>query len=434
MNSSVNEKKFKKSNELLKTAQKFIPLGAQTFSKSYLQWPQGISPLFIKKGKGAMITDVDGNTYIDFVNALMAITLGHCDNDVTKAVKQQLDIGTIFSLSNTIEQEVAGMIIERVPCSEKVRFGKNGSDATAGAIRIARAYTDRDRIAVCGYHGWQDWYIGSTARHKGVPNAIRELTHSFSYNDIQSLEELLVTYPNEFAAIILEPMNKEEPQDNFLQKVTDLGRKEGAVVIFDETITGFRFSRGGAQEYFNVTPDLATFGKGLSNGYPLSVITGSSEIMKECEEIFFSFTMGGESISLAAAKVVMNKMDQLDGYSYFNELGTLIIDKVEALIEKHNCTDFLNIKGHPSWSFLTFNDLPNATLWQLKSLWQQEIVQRGILSQGTHNLSLSHSKEDVSKLISVYDEVFPILREAIDQNIIDDMLLSAPIENLFKVR
>ncbi len=168
-----------------------------------------------------------------------------------------------------------------------VRFGKNGSDATSAAIRLARAFTKKEHVAVCGYHGWQDWYIGSTTRDLGVPEATKSLTHTFKYNDISSLEQLFYQQKNQIAAVILEPMNTHFPEDNFLQKVKDLCQQHGAVLIFDETITGFRFSMGGAQQLFNVTPDLATFGKGMANGYPISAVVGRKDIMMLMEDIFF---------------------------------------------------------------------------------------------------------------------------------------------------
>jgi glutamate-1-semialdehyde 2,1-aminomutase len=165
--------RYKHSEALLERALKVIPLASQTFSKSLTQYPYGISPYFIARGQGSHVWDVDGNEYVDFINALASVTLGYNDPDVTAAVRKQLESGVIFSLPHPIEMEVAERIVAMVPCAEMVRFGKNGSDATAGAIRLARAHTGRERVAVCGYHGWQDWYIGSTARHRGVPKATR---------------------------------------------------------------------------------------------------------------------------------------------------------------------------------------------------------------------------------------------------------------------
>ena len=270
---------FQKSESLLARAEQSIPLGTQTFSKSKTQFPFGVSPYFIERGEGSHVFDVDGNEYIDFINALAAITLGYNDPDVNQAVIEQLQQGTIFSLAHPLEMQVAEKIIEMVPGAEKVRFGKNGSDATAGAIRLARAYTGRDHVLVCGYHGWQDWYIGATDRYVGVPGSTRALTHKFEFNNLDSLEIKLKELKNKVAAVILEPMNTTFPKAGFLECVKDLTHQHGAVLIFDEIVTGFRVANGGAQEYFGVVPDLATLGKGLANGFPLSAVTGRTEIM-----------------------------------------------------------------------------------------------------------------------------------------------------------
>jgi glutamate-1-semialdehyde 2,1-aminomutase len=299
---------FVNSEAWLARALAVIPLGAQTFSKSTTQYPHGVSPYFADRAEGCRLTDIDGNQHLDFINALAAVTLGYGDPDVAAAATRQLREGVVFSLSHRLEAEVAERICALVPCAESVRFGKNGSDATAGAIRVARAYTGRDRVLMCGYHGWQDWSIGASARNKGVPQAVRDLTTVFPYDDLPALEALLDAQSGEVAAIILEPMNVRAPSPGYLAGVRALADRHGCVLVFDETITGFRFHEGGAQALFGVTPDLATFGKGLANGFPLSAVAGRREIMAEMEEVFFSFTMGGEAVSLAAAKAVLDKL------------------------------------------------------------------------------------------------------------------------------
>ncbi|MGL4813564.1 MAG: aminotransferase class III-fold pyridoxal phosphate-dependent enzyme [Beijerinckiaceae bacterium] len=425
---------FPSSEAMLERALKSIPLGSQTFSKSLTQFPHGVSPFFIARAQGGRCWDIDGHEYVDFVNGLASVTLGHCDPDVTAAVRNQLQDGVIFSLPHVLETEVAERIISMVPCAQKVRFGKNGSDATSGAIRAARAFTGRDRVAVCGYHGWQDWYIGTTLRNKGVPQATRELSHQFTYNDLDSLRALLAARPGEFAAVILEPMNVADPLPGFLQGVVDLAHEHGAVAVFDETITGFRFARGGAQELFGVTPDLACFGKGLANGYPLSAVAGRADIMQEFENVFFSFTMGGEALSLAAAKAVLDKLQTQPVIESMAAKGERIREGVRALITKHGCGDFLGFAGHPTWSFLTIKDTPSASSFEIKTLWMQEIQTRGILSVGTHNVSHAHTDDDIARLLTVYDEVFPILKAAVTENRLRQYLRCKPLEPLFKVR
>jgi len=427
-------RRYRQSEILLEEALEFIPLGAQTFSKSITQYPRGAAPLFIDRAEGSAAWDVDRNRYVDFNNALCAVTLGHCDPDVTRAVEQELHRGTIFSLSSAIEIEVARLIAETVPCAEKVRFGKNGSDATSGAIRAARAFTGRERVAVCGYHGWQDWYIGSTLRNKGVPQCTRDLTHGFTYNDLASLERLLDEYRGEFAAVILEPMNVSWPEEGFLQGVVDLAARHGVLSIFDETITGFRFSLGGAQELFGVTPDLACFGKGLANGYPLSAVAGRADIMREFEEIFFSFTMGGERLSLAAAVVAISKTRESGVPARLTEQGQKILDGLESLIQEGVCREFLSVSGHPSWSFLLIRDAPGADQWAIRTLFLQEMFQRGVLTLGTHNMSFAHSDDDIAELLTAYAEVLPILAAAVRESTVTEQLNCEPLKPLFRVR
>ena len=400
---------FKKSQAYLERAERTIPLGSQTFSKSRTQYPYGVSPYFISHAKGSRVWDLDGNEYIDFINSLAAVTLGYLDPDVTQAVREQLERGVIFSLPHTLEAEVAELICEMVPCAEMVRFGKNGSDATSGAIRLARAYTARERVAVCGYHGWQDWYIGSTARNRGVPQATRDLTHTFGYNDLESLRTLLQAHAGEFAAVILEPMNTTEPAAGFLAGVKALAHEHGAVLVFDETITGFRYAKGGAQEYFGVIPDLATFGKGLANGYPVSAVAGRRDIMKLMEEIFFSFTFGGETLSLAAAKATLLKLQSQDVIGTIRQRGEALLAGVRERIVKHGLGEMLTATGHPSWSFLLMRDVNGVSQWHSKTLFMQELFERGILAYGTHNISFAHSEQDIGRLLDVYDEVFPLL-------------------------
>ncbi len=426
--------RYQASEAYLQRAERVIPLGSQTFSKSRTQYPVGVSPLFIQRAKGARAWDLDGNEYIDFASSLAAITLGYGDEDVTHAVQEQLEQGVIFSLPHPIEAEVAELICDMVPCAEMVRFGKNGSDATSGAIRLARAYTERERVAVCGYHGWQDWYIGSTARHRGVPQAVRDLTHSFAYNDLDSLRLVLEQHQGEFAAVVLEPMNVTAPDPGFLEGVKQLAHQHGAVLVFDETITGFRYANGGAQQLFGVTPDLATFGKGLANGYPVAAIAGRRDIMKLMEEIFFSFTFGGEALSLAAARATLRKLQAEPVVETIRQRGQTVIDGLQALIDDAGLADVFGVGGHPSWSFLTMRDARGATALEIKTLWMQEIFARGILSVGTHNMSYAHSVADVVKLLSVYREVLPMIGELLDRGGVRTALRCEPLVALFKVR
>lgn len=426
--------RYKRSEEMLQRAERTIPLGSQTFSKSRTQYPHGVSPYFIQRASGCRVWDVDGNEYIDFVNSLAAVTLGYNDPDVLAAVRAQLEEGVIFPLPHPIEMQVAEKIVEMVPCAERVRFAKNGSDATAGAIRLARAHSGRDRVAVCGYHGWQDWYIGSTARHRGVPQATRDLTHGFVYNDIESLHRLFREWPDQIAAVILEPMNVAEPKDGFLEAVRELTHANGALLVFDETITGFRFANGGAQEHFGVTPDLATFGKGLANGYPLSAVAGKAEIMRLMEEVFFSFTFGGETLSLAAAQATLHKLQTQAVVARLYAQGTKVLEGLCTLLERHRAGHLFALSGNPVWSFFIIKDTPPYSQWEIKTLYLQEMFARGILALGTHNMSFAHGDADVARLLAAYDEVLPLLKEAVDGQRLHELLRCRPLEPLFRVR
>lgn len=426
--------RYKNSEALLERALKTVPLGSQTFSKSVTQLPHGISPYFAERGDGANLYDVDGNKYIDFMNSLLSITLGYNDEDVVNAVKTQLDKGTIFSLASELEVQVAEKICEMVPCAEMVRFGKNGSDATAGAIRVARAYTKKEHVLVCGYHGWQDWYIGSTPRNMGVPKSTSDLTHTFAYNDIGSLEKLLKEFEGEVAAVILEPVNVVAPENNFLQKVKELTHQYNAVLVFDETITGFRYANGGAQELFGVTPDLATFGKGLANGYPVSAVAGKKEIMSLMEEIFFSFTFGGETLSLAASLATLTKLQNEPVIKTIKETGTYLMESLRIKIAKHKLEHIFSVAGYPVWSFIISKDTDYADMWEIKTLMQQEMLENGMFMIGTHNMSYAHTQEHVDELMKVYDLFFTKMSQAESDQNLKQFMKSKPLVNLFKVR
>ena len=425
---------FDRSEAMLARAENVIPLGSQTFSKSRTQFPVGVSPLYLDRGKGSHVWDVDGNEYVDFISSLCSVTLGYGDPDVDGAVRDQLDRGVILSLPASLEAEVAELICEMVPCAEKVRFGKNGSDATSGAIRIARAFTGRDHVAVCGYHGWQDWYIGTTARNRGVPEATRDLSHPFLYNDLASLERVFAKWPGQIAAVILEPMNVEYPAPGFLEGVRELATRYGAILVFDETITGFRYANGGAQELFGVTPDLATFGKGLANGYPVSAVAGRADVMQMMEEVFFSFTFGGELLSLAAAKATLEKLKREPVVARIGTLGEGLKSAVRSIIDEAQMAHVFDIKGHPSWSFLTIADQPSVTSFAIKTWLMQEWHQRGILSYGTHNLSFAHGDADIAALLDTYRALFPQLRDLLAASTLIEALRCPPLEPLFKVR
>ncbi len=245
---------------------------------------------------------------------------------------------------------------------------------------------------------------------------------------------MLAKHPGEFAAVIMEPMNAVEPAPGFLAGVRDLTHKHGALLVFDETITGFRYSNGGAQELFGVTPDLATFGKGVANGFPLAAVAGRADVMKLMEEIFFSFTMGGEALSLAAAKATLDKLKREPVTQKLAALGREALDRTAEIIRQNSLGDVIATSGHPSWGFLNFRDAGGYSSFEIKTLFLQEVFARGVLTLGTHNLSYAHSAADIDRLITVYQEVMPMLADAVHNKAMKQYLRCEPLQPLFKIR
>lgn len=423
---------LKRSFDLKERAQSTVPSFNQTFSKSPTQFVQGVAPVFLSRGEGSHVWDVDGNEYIDYAMALGPIILGHNYPTVTDAVTRQMQDGTIFSLPHPLEVEVAELLIEIIPCAEMVRFGKSGSDATSGSVRVARAYTERDIIACCGYHGWQDWYIGTTTRNKGVPKAVQELTIPFEYNDVESLQRIFAEHPGQVAAVIMEPVGLVEPQDSFLDQVRELTQRENALLIFDEVITGFRLALGGAQEYFGVTPDLACFGKAMANGYPIAAVVGKREVMELFDEVFFSFTFGGEALSLAATAATINEMREKSVIGHLWEQGRRLKDGYNVLAREYEVDRYTECIGLPPRTVVAFKDETGAESLVLKSLFQQECLKRGALFTGGQNICYSHSGADIEHTLRVYRTALDILSQAISEGDALDRLEGEPVQPVFR--
>lgn len=426
------KRRFDKSNALLPHVLDVIPTASQTFSKSHLQYPKGHAPLFIERGQGSCVWDIDGNEYIDMVNGLMAVSLGYNDPDVNAAIIDQLSRGISFSLPTELEYELAQLLVEIIPCAEMVRFGKNGSDATSAAIRLARAYTGRDKVVVCGYHGWQDWYIGSTARHLGVPDTVRALTKTVPYNDLEALETLLKT--EEYAAFILEPMNVAAPSPGYLEGVRVLTERTGTVLVFDEVITGFRYSLGGAQQYFGVTPDLSSFGKGMGNGMPISAVLGRRDIMKLQDDIFFSGTFGGEALSLAASIATVKKMRREPVIEKMWSSGQVLCDAVEVLVQEYGLSDVLSFKGMAPWKILTFEDRKSASAMAVRTYIQKRMIEQGVLLLSSHNISYTFGERQHDHVVAAYRGALSDLSELLQQDRLLEQLNCPVIEPVFKVR
>jgi glutamate-1-semialdehyde aminotransferase len=357
------------SEALWERAEAVIPCGTQTLSKAPSQFVNGVYPKYLVRGRGCRVTDADGNQYIDYPMALGAILLGHAYPKVADAVARQAREGTLFTLMHPLEVEVAERLCGLVPCAEMARFMKNGSDATTAAVRLARAYTGRSRVAYCGYHGWQDWFAGTTPRAAGVPAALPALLRPFAYNRIETLEAVLAEHPGEYAAVILEH-GGEEPEDGFLARVRDLAHRHGAVFIWDEIVTGLRWAAGGAQEFYGVTPDLACFGKALGNGLPIAAVVGTKALMAEFERVFVSMTFGGDVLALAAARAVLDEVVRRPVVAHLWELGTTWIEGMRAVIAESGVD--VQLVGAPPRSALTFADQGGHTANEVRSLFLQE--------------------------------------------------------------
>ncbi len=398
-----------------------------------MNFVEGASPLFLDRGDGCRVWDVDGNEYLDFLLALMPVVLGYRDPDVDDAIRSQLDKGISFSLSTSLEADLAERLVDVIPCAELVRFGKNGSDATSAAVRLARAYTGRDGVAHCGYHGWHDWYIGSTTRHLGVPDAIRDLSEAFPYNDSDALEDLLSKAPDRFAAVILEPAGTEEPKPGFLKHLREITDRHGIVLIFDEIVTGFRIHLGGAQAKYGVTPDLACFGKAMGNGMPISAIVGRRSVMKLMEDIFYSGTFGGEALSIAASIATIDKLVASNGIERINKSGQYLSGAVSGLLERYGLDQRFAVVG-PSWKpaikCLEIGERESTGI----SLLRQELIAAGILMGSNFNICLAHDQPALEEAVQRWEKACIAVASAFNDPEPNRHLRGTPIRPVFQVR
>ncbi len=404
------ERTYTRSQEAFARAEAVIPLGAQTFSKSYLQFPQP-SPLFVSHGDGALVWDIDGNEYVDLVSALLPNVLGYRDPDVDLAVRRQLASGISFSLATELEAQLAETLCDLIPCAEAVRFGKTGTDATTAAVRVARAFTGRDRVLIVGgYHGWADW---SVERNLGVPQDVQALTD-------RVLPTMMPTSCEDYAAVIVEP----EDGPAFLGMLRDRCHRDGALLIFDEVITGFRFDLGGAQKLWNVKPDLACFGKAMANGMPLSAIVGRRDVMAKFappDNIFYSGTFFGETLSLAAGIATIDKLQRDNILARIKNTGAALADQVEASICSWGLADQICLSGHPSFKRLTFKDSDIA------ALFRREMIKSGTLIIASHNISAAHDLNARKRILKSYSHALDALRGAVEKGDIKQRLSGATI-------
>jgi glutamate-1-semialdehyde 2,1-aminomutase len=417
-----------KSDELYARAVGLIPAATQTLAKGPGQYIKGVAPKYIRRGKGSHVWDVDGNEFIDYNMAIGPLSLGYAYDAVDNAIKKQLEDGITFSMMHPLEVEVAELIREVIPNAEMVRYSKTGADATSAAVRLARAFTGRTKVICCGYHGWHDWYIAVTDRNKGIPQAIQDLSFTINYNDIQSVADSL---DEDTAAVILEPTVFEAPRDNFLHRLRDLCRQNGTILIFDEMWTGFRLALGGAQEYFGVQADLMCYSKAVANGMPISILAGRRDIMQLCEkDVFFFTTFGGEALSLAATKATIHELRARRVPDHLHRQGKRLKDGYNR-IAKDLGMMYTTCNGFDCRTIIAFDASAGNPL-EMKSLVQQEMIKRGVLWGGFHNMSYSHTDADIEHTLAAYREVLPILKRAVDEKNVRGYLRGEPVEPVFR--
>jgi len=414
--------KLKKSKKYLKIAKRLIPALSQTFSKAPYSYVEGVFPTYLSRGFGSHVIDVDNNEYIDYVLALGPVILGYNYPKVNTAIKKQLAKGISFSIPHELELEVSKKIQNIIPGTDMVRFSKTGSDAGTAAIRAARAYTKRDNIAYCGAGGvWHDWFTILTSRNAGIPKSEGRMIRKFTYNDIDSLKTLFEEWHGEIATVYMEPIVFQYPKNNFLNQVKKLTHKNGAVLIFDEVVTGFRYANGGAQELFKINADLVVLGKGIANGMPLGAITGNAKVMEQFSNIFYSTSYGGETLSLAAASVVIDELQNKPVVKHCWKLGKLLVSQFNKIAEELDVN--IRMEGLPIRSSIICRDDNGRESLLLKSLFLQETIKRGILfGPGSVLLCYSHSQKDINKALLACEQSMKIIKKAIKNKNVKQVL------------
>ena len=394
----------------------------------------GISPIYSARQQGGYFWDVDGHKYIDFNMGAGAVLLGHAYPAVVRAVQDQAAQGTGLSINHPLELEAAELLAELVPCAEMVRFCKGGGEANAVAVRIARAATGRDRVVFCGYHGWHDWYLSANlasestlSKHllpgitpRGVPRELEGTALPFEFNNLDSLRTLLDAHSGEVACVILEAARSYLPEPDFLEGVRDLTRQQGVILIFDEVVTGFRTARGGAQEYYNVIPDMATFAKCISNGFALGAVAGKKEVMEVAVDSFISSVYWAEASGLAAGKATLNEYLNQPVCSAIQDFGKGFVAGCRRVIEE--CGVPATVIGLPFFPSLTFRDLAPELLDPLVTLYMQETAKRGLFGGPGHFFCLQHTETDLKASLEIIGEALTMLRKALNDGDISKFL------------
>jgi glutamate-1-semialdehyde 2,1-aminomutase len=420
-----NKMNFDKSNELRKRSHEIIPGGAHTYAKGDDQYPEK-SPGFLIRGEGSHVWDMDGNEFIEYGMGLRSVTLGHGYKSVVDAAYRQMQMGTNFTRPSPIEVECAEKLSSFIKSAEMVKFGKNGSDATSAAVKLARAYTGRDLIAICEEHPFfsvDDWFIGSTEMPGGIPQAVQAMTVKFHYNDIGSVETLFAQYPGQIACLVMEAERTEPPIGNFLQRTIDLCHQHGALFVLDEIITGFRWDLGGAQNIYNIQPDLSAFGKAMANGFSISALVGKKEYMEaggiyhNRERVFLlSLTYGAETHSLAAALETMRIYEKYPVIEHLHRQGERLITGINQAVDANHLQGYFGVDGRACNLIYYTRDENKQPSQAFRTLFLQEIIKEGIIAPSLV-VSYSHSDQDIDKTIDAIANALQIYAKALDEGV-----------------
>jgi len=423
--------RFDRSMAWLDRARRVVPGAAQTLSKGPSMFVEGAYPVFLERGRGCRVWDVDGHEYVDYILGLASITLGYAYPPVVEAVARQLEQGSIFSLPHPLEVEVSERLKAIIPCAEMVRFVKTGSEADAAAVRAARAATGRDVIAYCGYHGWHEWYAVTTPRSKGIPKDFSRLVLPFDYNDVGSLEAALAEHHGRVAAVIMEPVLLDAPAPGFLAAVKAAAHRHGALLIFDEIVSGFRWAVGGAQEHFGVVPDLATFGKGMANGLPLAAVVGRAELMREFDDIFVSSTFGGDTLALAACLATLDAYRDKPVIEHLWRMGRRFQGGFAELTARLGVP--VRTVGFPVHPKIVFDHKSPEMQRLLMSLFLQETAAGGaIFHFAGFNVSYSHTEADVDLTLEACAHALRVIAEALADGRVAERLRGKPYQEAFR--
>jgi glutamate-1-semialdehyde 2,1-aminomutase len=426
---------FQKSKELQQRSHALIPGGAHTYAKGDDQFPEH-APGFIEKGKGCHVWDIDGNEYIEYGMGLRSVTLGHAYESVVEAAYRQMQLGINFTRPSSIEVECAEKLLSFIDGAEMVKFAKNGSDATTAAVKLARAYTGRDMVALCVDHPFfsvDDWFIGAGEMSAGVPKVVRNLTLKFRYNTIEDVKSLFEKYPGKIACLVMEVERLDPPRDNFLQKIKDLCHENGALLIFDEIITGFRWHTGGAQKCHGIVPDLSTFGKGMGNGFSISALVGKKEFMElgglfhAKERVFLlSTTYGAENHSLAAALETLKIYEEQPVIEHLYRQGGRLVEGIDRAVKENNLDGYFGTMGKPCNLLYFTRDQDKQPSQPFRTLFLQETIKRGLIMPSLV-VSYSHSDQDIERTLQAIFEALVVYRKALDEGI-DQYLIGRPVK------